>query len=123
MHICMKLHAHVYVYRLYNRLEVSTKFHVYPTKGLRCVHVLLIYTRICKVFFFLLRCVLKMDHHCPWINCCVGHYNHTSFIAFLFYLPIGCVYAVILNSNFLYRLLNYVSYNCIKYPFIISLCL
>ena len=50
-----------------------------------------------------------MDHHCVWINACVGHENHTSFIAFLFFLPIGCIYAVIINANFLYRLFSRVS--------------
>lgn len=49
-----------------------------------------------------------MDHHCPWVNCCVGHKNQGPFIAFLFYLPVGCIYATILNANFLYRLFTYV---------------
>ena len=51
-------------------------------------------------------CVLKMDHHCVWINTCVGHENHTAFIAFLFFLAVGCVHAVVLNVLFLYKLFS-----------------
>ncbi|KAF3420387.1 hypothetical protein E2986_03257 [Frieseomelitta varia] len=36
------------------------------------------------------RCVMKMDHHCPWINNCVGHYNHCHFTAFLASAVGGC---------------------------------
>ena len=38
---------------------------------------------------------MKMDHHCPWINNCVGHKNHKRFTLFLFFVVIGCSYAAI----------------------------
>lgn len=38
------------------------------------------------------RCVLKMDHHCPWINNCVGHFNHRYFILFCIYMCLGTIY-------------------------------
>ena len=39
------------------------------------------------------RCILNQDHHCPWINNCVGHLNHRYFFQFCFFLTLGSFYA------------------------------
>nr|XP_025967323.1 palmitoyltransferase ZDHHC3-like isoform X1 [Dromaius novaehollandiae] len=40
------------------------------------------------------RCVRRMDHHCPWINNCVGELNQKYFIQFLFYTGLASLYAM-----------------------------
>lgn len=42
------------------------------------------------------RCVIYMDHHCPWINNCVGLFNHKAFILFTVYGVITTLYGSIL---------------------------
>ncbi|CAF1226256.1 unnamed protein product [Adineta ricciae] len=54
--------------------------------------------RICK------RCVRKLDHHCPWINNCVGEFNQKYFILFLFYIGVTSVYVL---SFIIWTLLTY----------------
>lgn len=42
------------------------------------------------------RCVVKMDHHCPWVNNCVGIGNQKLFLLFILFTSIVCGYSLVL---------------------------
>ncbi|EPS59858.1 hypothetical protein M569_14949, partial [Genlisea aurea] len=46
--------------------------------------------RVCR------RCVLKMDHHCIWINNCVGCRNYNAFLLLVFYATLASAYSAII---------------------------
>ena len=70
-----------------------------------CIHCFII---ILTNWYFLLggHCIMKMDHHCPWINNCVGHFNHGHFVGFLFFAVLGCAQATVILAMTLYYGLN-----------------
>ncbi|PFH53308.1 hypothetical protein AMATHDRAFT_55144 [Amanita thiersii Skay4041] len=45
------------------------------------------------------RCVLKMDHHCPWLGSnCVGHRTYPAFVHFLCGITIFSTYVAIMSA-------------------------
>lgn len=73
-------------------------------------------------------CIFKMDHHCPWINNCVGQNNQRFFILFLTWILIGCVF-ILITSLPIYMNLNKInmkmhsSRKISEFNFVVILCM
>ncbi|XP_022832997.1 probable palmitoyltransferase ZDHHC16 [Spodoptera litura] len=51
------------------------------------------------------RCILAMDHHCPWLNNCVGYYNARFFYLYMVYMVIGVTFIIVAGIDIGYKVL------------------
>lgn len=49
---------------------------------------------------------LYADHHCPWVNNCIGHFNYGHFIRFLFYVDVACSYHLAMVTRRVYGVMS-----------------
>ncbi|KAI8322859.1 zf-DHHC-domain-containing protein, partial [Martensiomyces pterosporus] len=49
------------------------------------------------------RCVLKMDHHCPWLNNCVGFHTQKAFLLFIVHGSLYCATTFITTAVYFLR--------------------
>lgn len=70
-------------------------------------------------------CIFKMDHHCPWINSCVGIRNTKYFFLFTLYTGIGALLSIVILITSFILLMQDKSNEHVKnpnYPISFFLC-
>lgn len=50
-------------------------------------------------------CVLMFDHHCPWLNQCIGHHNRRHFFLYMIYTVVGVFFVMLFGIGIGYEVL------------------
>ncbi|KAH3674230.1 hypothetical protein WICMUC_003472 [Wickerhamomyces mucosus] len=56
------------------------------------------------------KCILKMDHHCPWFATCIGFKNYKYFIQFLLYTIVYSTFICIITWIEFYKFISKETY-------------
>ena len=95
--ICKQnLNDHLKIFKydgvLYKPSDCATCKFQKPARSKHC--------KICKA------CVSKQDHHCIWINQCVGYSNYKYFLAFILSHSLICLYAAQVGCMIMIHIIN-----------------
>ena len=73
--------------------KIEEKYHLQLSRCINCFSIRPINSHHCTVCH---KCFIEHDHHCPWVNNCIGLFNKKSFILFLVYSFIEVIYSLFL---------------------------
>lgn len=67
------------------------------------------------------RCIKKFDHHCPWLECCVGENNHKYFVLFLATTLVTIVWSFVIAWRAFEPSTNWIQWLAVNVIYIVDL--